>query len=71
MSEGLKRHHHQYYEYHIKNYYDKYRHVMVKHITYRCMICGKTSHERYEEYQPPPKIRKNKALIRYRKKHGA
>lgn len=71
MSEGLKPHHHQYFEYGIKSYYDAERGVMVRNVTYMCMICGKLSHEKYEDYVPPPKQRKDKALIRYRKNHGS
>lgn len=57
MSEGLKRHHHQYFEYDIKSHYDKNKKVMVRNITYMCMICGRLKHETYEEYQPPLKYK--------------
>ena len=59
MSEGLKPHYHQYYLYDIKRYYDRYKKCMIKHATFRCMICGKEYHERYE-YKPPPRKEKNK-----------
>ena len=55
MAEGLKPHHHQYFEYDCKSHFDSRRHVIVKKVTYMCMICGKLSHETYEEYCPPPK----------------
>ena len=51
MSEGLKRHHHRYFEYDIKSHYDKNKKVMVRNITYMCMICGRLKHETFEEYQ--------------------
>ncbi|WP_442559738.1 hypothetical protein [Eggerthia catenaformis] len=60
MSEGLKRHHHQYFEYDIKSHYDKNKKVMVRNVAYMCMICGRLKHETYEEYRPPPKCKKIK-----------
>lgn len=66
MAEGLKPHHHQYFEYDCKSHFDSRRHVIVKKVTYMCMICGKLSHETYEEYCLPPKERKPKALMKYR-----
>lgn len=68
MAEGQKPHHHQYFEYGVKSHYDKSRHVMVRNITYMCMICGRLSHERYEEYLPPGR-RMNKKKIRYKKRN--
>ena len=66
MAEGLKPHHHQYFEYDCKSHLDNRRHVIVKKVTYMCMICGRLSYETYEEYCPPPKERKPKALMKYR-----
>lgn len=68
MASGLRPHYHQYYLYNIKNYYDKVKHCMIKHVTFRCMICGKMYHERYE-YKPPPKA-ESAVLERNRKKYG-
>ena len=53
MTQGLKPHHHQYFEYGIKSRYDAERGVMVRNITYMCMICGRMTHEVYEDYVPP------------------
>lgn len=71
MSEGLKPHYHQYYLYDIKRYFDRYKNCMIKHVTFRCMICGKEYHERYE-YKPPPRKEKNKdkVLCKNRRKHS-
>lgn len=70
MTKGLKPHHHQYFEYGIKSRYDAERGVMVRNITYMCMICGRMTHEVYEDYVPPPKQKKPKALMRYKRNHG-
>ena len=59
MAEGLRPHYHQYYCYDDKKYYDHHRGCLVRKVTYRCMICSKEYHERYE-YKPPPKKEKNK-----------
>ena len=40
MAEGLRPHHHQEFEYHTVQYFDKKRHVIVKKIQYMCMIQG-------------------------------
>lgn len=70
IAHGLRSHYHQYYLYDIKNYYDKDKHCMIKAATFRCMICGKEYHERYE-YKPPPKQnRKLNILERNKKKYG-
>lgn len=45
MAEGLRPHHHQEFEYHTIQYFDKKRHVIVKKIQYMCMICGRVRHE--------------------------
>ena len=43
---------------------------MVKDVTYRCMICGKEYHERYE-YKPPPRKEKScKVLEKHKRKYG-
>lgn len=55
MAEGLRPHHHQEFEYHTIQYFDKKRHVIVKKIQYMCMICGRIRHEKYDCYVPPPK----------------
>ena len=68
MAEGQKPHHHQYFEYRTKQYYDSKRHVKVKNVTYMCMICGRLSHECYKEYILPGK-RMNKKKIRYKKRN--
>lgn len=47
MAEGLRPHHHQEFEYHTVQYFDKKRHVIVKKIQYMCMICGHIRHEKY------------------------
>ncbi len=57
MTEGLRPHYHQYYLCDIKRYYNHHKGCMVKDTTFRCMICGKEFHERYE-YEPPPKKEK-------------
>lgn len=69
MAQGLRPHHHEWYEHQINKYYDTKKHCMVKDVIYRCMICGKTFHEPYE-YRPPPFGKSNKALNRNKKKHG-
>lgn len=69
MSEGLRNHWCQLYLYDIKNHYNHNKGCMVKDVTYRCMICGKERHERYE-YRPPPAKEKckNKVLEKNKKK---
>ena len=52
MAEGLRPHHHQEFEYHTVQYFDKKRHVIVKKIQYMCMICGRIRHEKYNCYVP-------------------
>ena len=70
MSQGLRPHYHQYYLNDIKRYYDHTKHCMIKHVTFRCMICGKEYHERYE-YKPPPKKEKScKVLNDHKKKYS-
>lgn len=69
MAEGLRPHHHQEFEYHTIQYFDKKRHVIVKKIQYMCMICGRVRHEKYDCYVPPPKS-KTKALERNKRKYG-
>lgn len=68
MSSGLRPHYHQFYLYDTKRYYNDKKHCMVNKATFRCMICGKTYHERYE-YKPPPRHVK-KVLERQKKKYG-
>lgn len=70
MTEGLRPHHHQYYLYDIRRYYDRQKHCMVKNVTFRCMICGKEYHERYEYKPPPKKERSCKALERNKRKYS-
>lgn len=69
MAEGLRPHHHQYFEHRVEQYYDRKRHVIVKKIHCMCMICGHTHYEKYDCYVPPPKS-KTSALERNKKKHG-
>lgn len=69
MTQGLRPHYHQYYLYDIKRYYDKQKGCMVKNVTFRCMICGKEYHERYE-YKPPPIRKENKVLQNNKKKYS-
>lgn len=71
MSEGLRPHYHQYYIYGIKKYFNHQKGCMVKDATFRCMICGKEHHERYE-YKPPPskEKNKNKVLEKNKRKHN-
>lgn len=70
MAQGLRPHYHQYYLYNIKRYYDNSKHCMIKMVTFRCMICGKEYHERYE-YKPPPITKKtSKTLEKNKKKYG-
>lgn len=70
MSEGLRPHRHEWHEHKIKRYYDEEKHCMVKDVMFRCMICGKIYHERYE-YKPPPKKYKScKSLERNKKKYS-
>ena len=59
MAEGLRPHHHQEFEYHTIQYFDKKRHVIVK----------KIRHEKYDCYVPPPKS-KTKALERNKRKYS-
>ena len=62
MSEGLRPHYHQYFEYRTQQYYDKIDHAIVKRVKYMCMICGKIRYEKYVTYLPPPKT-KNKSKV--------
>lgn len=55
MSEGLKPHRCQYYEYKVQRYQDKNLQCMIKKVIYRCMICGKTYADKYDYYKHPPK----------------
>lgn len=59
MSQGLRPHHHQYFEYRTEQYLDKKRHAIVKKVQLMCMICGCIRNEKTDCYIPPPK-RKNK-----------
>ena len=68
MSEGLRPHFHQYFEYYIKSKYDPKEHVLIRKITYMCMICGKIKTETYKCYQPPPKFKGSTALKKQKKK---
>lgn len=71
MSQGLRPHYHQYYLNDIKRYYDHTKHCMIKHATFRFMICGKEYHERYE-YRPPPQMhnKANKSLEKNKQKRS-
>lgn len=68
MSEGLRPHFHQYFEYYIKSKYDPKARVLIRKITYMCMIRGRTKTETYKCYQPPPKFKGNTVLERQKKK---
>lgn len=67
MSQGLRPHYHQDFEYRCEQYYDRKRHCIVKKIQYMCMICGRIRHEKYDCYLPPPK-RKDKSKVLKRNK---
>lgn len=70
MSQGLRPHYHQYYIYDIKRYFNHQKGCIVKDATFRCMICGKEYHERYE-YKPPPRREKScKVLEKNKKKYS-
>ena len=69
MSQGLKPHRHEYFLYDTKSHYNHKKGIMVRNVTYMCMICGRLTHERYEDYVPPPNEKKPKALMRYRSRH--
>lgn len=69
MSQGLRHHYHQEFEYRSEQCYDSKRHCIVKKIQYMCMICGRIRNEKYDCYMPPPKEKdKSKALERNKKK---
>lgn len=59
MAQGLRPHYHQ--------YYDKEKRCMIKKVIFRCMICGKVYHERYE-YKPPPRKQKSCKVLEKNKK---
>lgn len=70
MSEGLKPHHHQEFEYRTEQYFDRKRHVIVKKIQYMCMICGRMRCEKYDCYLPPPKQKdKSKVLNKNKQRY--
>ena len=69
MSQGLKPHRHEYFLYDTKSHYNHEKGIMVRNVTYMCMICGRLTHERDEAYVPPPNEKKPKALMRYRSRH--
>ncbi|MFQ6792909.1 MAG: hypothetical protein ACLRT4_13860 [Thomasclavelia sp.] len=70
MSNGLKPHYHQDFEYRSYQYYDSKRHCIVKKIQYMCMICGRIRYEKYDCYVPPPKSKdKTKVLQMNKHKH--
>ncbi len=69
MSQGLRPHYHQEFEYRSEQYYDRKRHCIVKKIQYMCMICGRIRHEKYDCYLPPPKD-KSKVLEKNKRKFG-
>lgn len=69
MAQGLRSHHYEWYVHQINNYYDDQKHCMVKDAIYRCMICSKIYHERYE-YKPPPFGKSNKVLDRNKKRYS-
>lgn len=68
MSEGLRPHYHQWYIYDIRRYFDKQKGCMIKNATFRCMICGKECHERYEYKPPPRKYKLCKSLEKNKRK---
>lgn len=68
MGEGLRPHHHVYYEVETKYYHDHEKGCAVRNTTFRCMICGKEYHERYE-YHPPPG--KSSKLEKQKKKYDS
>lgn len=70
MAQGLRHHRHEYYEHHTDHYYDDEKHCMIKDVQFRCMICGKIRHEKYEYRPPPSKGNSNKALNKNKKKYG-
>lgn len=70
MSEGLRPHHHQYFEYNTESWYDEKQHCLKRKVTYMCMICGNLRHEVYDCYQPPPKEKdKSKVLNKNKKRY--
>ena len=70
MSQGLRPHFHQYYEHRVDSYFDNQKGCMVKEISYRCMICGRIRHEKYDCYIPPPKPKdKSKVLERNKRRY--
>ena len=75
MAEGLKPHHHQYYE------GDDWKHTdedgyVYHYVRYHCMICGKTYVDKYligYRPKPPPesqKVNKNLEKIKQRTMKG-
>lgn len=70
MAEGLRPHHHQYFEYHIKTWYSNEQHCVKKKITYMCMICGKLKKETYDCDTPPSKHKGIKTLEKQKRKRG-
>lgn len=71
MSQGLRPHYHQEFEYRCEQYYDRKRHCIVKKMQYMCMICGRIRYEKYDCYLPPPKRKdKTKVLEKNKKKRS-
>ena len=69
LGEGLRPHYHQYYLHDIKRYYDNDKGCLIKHVTFRCMICGKEYHERYECAAPKAHSKGTKSLKKNKQKH--
>lgn len=68
MSQGLRPHYHQDFEYGCYQYYDEKRHCIVKKIQYMCMICGRMRYEKYDCYLPPPKPKDKSKILRRNKR---
>lgn len=71
MGEGLRPHHHIYYEVETRYYHDHEKGCAVRNTTFRCMICGKEYHERYEYHPPPDGVKHVKSLDKQKRKYNS
>ena len=53
MAQGLKPHHHNYFDYEIRQHYDRKHRKIIKKIHKMCIICGCDKWECVECYIPP------------------
>lgn len=60
-------HEHSYVLKNIKHYFNHDKGCMIKDVLFKCVLCGRKYHEKYE-YRPPPKKHNSRVLQKNKRK---